>query len=283
MSELDNAMLACIKKIVLSEHRPFSYQDLLCFRSNGKEYRMKHGTIRNKLSKMRNEDLIEICYNSGIAFYSLKGVAFGRRPIRNPMRVSHHSLYDHIVDLPLERRAIHDIRLQFKIPNVWGVLSRHSNSINSFSKDIALPTWELDGAVVKVRVHRTDTVTVIVACSSTPILLDYDGVLRLSNCLTRAEERIQMHILELCGSAKGPSNSLVLVPLHTGWIVTMWHFGADALTEYTGQTFCMTWKAAERVIIRAYSKEIGGKTRIRLERQEYPRKSLFEAIQEKLE
>jgi len=67
------------------------------------------------------------------------------------------------------------------------------------------------------------------------------------------------------------------------WIVTMWHFGADALTQYTGERFCISWKVAKGILVRVYSKKFGGKKfTIRLEKQEYPRKPLVEVIQEKL-
>jgi hypothetical protein len=63
----------------------------------------------------------------------------------------------------------------------------------------------------------------------------------------------------------------------------MWHFGTDALTEYSGEKFCMTWETAENVLIRAYSKVMtDNKTRIRLERQEYPDVSIADVIEEKL-
>ena len=41
-----------ISHIVLEEHRPFSYQDFLRFEVDGKEYRMQHGTFRNKISQL---------------------------------------------------------------------------------------------------------------------------------------------------------------------------------------------------------------------------------------
>lgn len=68
-----------------------------------------------------------------------------------------------------------------------------------------------------------------------------------------------------------------------GWIVTMWHFGVDGVTEYTGEKFSCTWEVGQNALIRAYTKDFrNGKTRIRLERQEYPRRSLAYAIEEKL-
>ncbi len=62
-----------------------------------------------------------------------------------------------------------------------------------------------------------------------------------------------------------------------------WHFGADASIEYTGERFSATWEVGKQMLIRVNSKDMKEKgARIRLERQEYPNKSLSDAIEEKL-
>ena len=67
------------------------------------------------------------------------------------------------------------------------------------------------------------------------------------------------------------------------WTVTMWHFGADSSVLYKGKSFHASWKVAENTLIAFYSKVWkDGKCRIRGERQEYPRKPLDEALDEKL-
>ena len=69
-----------------------------------------------------------------------------------------------------------------------------------------------------------------------------------------------------------------------GWIVTMWYFCADASVEYTGERFSATWGEAQDALIRVYSKTMKDhKTRIRLERQEYPRTTLALALEQKIE
>src|SRR5215207_4453601 len=78
MSKLDDAMLKHIQYIVNSEHRPFSFKDLLHFENEGQSYNPKRGTIRNKLSKFSKEGKIELCYIDTIAFYSLPGKKFGK-------------------------------------------------------------------------------------------------------------------------------------------------------------------------------------------------------------
>ena len=75
----------------------------------------------------------------------------------------------------------------------------------------------------------------------------------------------------------------LVVPDHGSWIVTMWHFGGDSITEYTSDKFCVTWNVGENALVRAYTKDMKEKgKRIRLERQEYPDKNFADAIEEKL-
>ena len=100
--------------------------------------------------------------------------------------------------------------------------------------------------------------------------------------MTSVEERLSNLIQESITS-RGKQDDASLVPDHMGWIVTMWHFGVDGVTEYTGEKFACTWEVGQNVLIRAYTKDFrNGNTRIRLEKQEYPRKSLAYAIEEKL-
>ena len=54
------------------------YLDFMHFEVGGREYTMTHGTFRNRISKLREQGIVELAYNSGIAFYTLKGVHFGK-------------------------------------------------------------------------------------------------------------------------------------------------------------------------------------------------------------
>ena len=48
------------------------------------------------------------------------------------------------------------------------------------------------------------------------------------------------------------------------WLVTMWHFGADALFEYTGEKYHRRWEIAEKILLTIYTKEWkDGKKRVR--------------------
>ena len=136
---------------------------------------------------------------------------------------------------------------------------------------------------IKVTVHRTNTVSVVIGCSYTPIALGINRIISLSIALTRVEERLSRFVHDYGKIISGNEYENPVIPEHKDWMVTMWHFGADASSEYTGEKFSATWGVGENALIRAYSKDMKhSKSRIRLERQEYPSKSLAEAIMDKL-
>jgi hypothetical protein len=96
------------------------------------------------------------------------------------------------------------------------------------------------------------------------------------------EERIS-RLVDDCGKHIPGGYESLPIQDHSRWLVTMWHFGADASIEYTGQKFSATWEVGENALVRTYSKVMNDdKTRIRLERQEYPKKTFADAIEEKL-
>lgn len=278
-------MLERIGQLVSVEYRPFSYRDFLQFEVNGLKHSMCHGTFRNKISKLIKKDQVEVAYRSVQTFYTLKGHKFGKPVTPDHMGVSpHNSFYQMIKDLPLERNSLHDIRLWFKVGGLWALLSSNSaHRMNPRSKDIRLPGIKENDLFVGVTVHRPDTVTVVIGCSYRPIAVDVNGIIRLSNALTIVKERLSMWVREtgiVIGSSdsKGP-----VIPPYSQWIVKMWHFGSDASIEYSGERFEVSFGVGQEALIRAYSKQKKDhKTRIRLERQEYPNVPLADAIEEKL-
>jgi hypothetical protein len=316
--------------IVLVEKRPFSFKDFLNFEVNGKEYKMEHGTFRNKISKLNRNGTVELVYNSHIAFYTLKGYKSGKFPIthdhtggtisynssgrssisNNDISITNHNhksgngyLYDSIMSLPLEHNSIHDIRLNFKAKGIWSMLYNHYNnksnlelSMNKYNKDILFSTWKLNDILIRVTVHKTDTVSIIVACTLRPISINFNGISKFTEMLTRTEERITNTIKNIeekddDNKNNGSPNSentitsaTTNIPHYNTWIVTMWHFGADSRLQCTGEKFSITVKDGRNVLFRVYTKQRERKdTRIRIERQEYPRKSIIDAINEKLE
>ena len=126
----------------------------------------------------------------------------------------------------------------------------------------------------------------IVACSWAPVAIDISGIIRLSNALTRVEERLSKVVSDFLGSTADTADKHqqdMIIPRHNSWVVTLWHFGTDSLVRYAGEKFEVTWEVAENVLVRVYTKDLNEKgTRIRLERQEYPNKTFVEAVEDKL-
>ncbi|HEY1248210.1 MAG TPA: hypothetical protein VGE97_04415, partial [Nitrososphaera sp.] len=250
-----------------------SYKDFLLFEVDGTEHKMTHKTIRNKFSRLRRNGIIELSYNCGIALYSLKGIKFGK-----PMTPNHTggaSCYQHpitkiIQTLPFDKAALHDIHMRFEVSGCWSLLSANPDyAPNPTSQDIRLPLVASDGIRIRVTVHKTDTISVVVGCSYHPVAADISGIIRLSNALVRVEEML-LRRLQDCGKAMAD------IPHHKNWIITMWHFGADASVEYTGERFSASWETGQKALIRVYSKEFPGtvrgrsKAKVRVEKQQYP-------------
>jgi hypothetical protein len=276
---------------------------------------MEHGTFRNKISKLKKINQVELAYNSALAFYTLKGVKFAKPMTPNHMGVvssvtavtgvinsssAPPSICNIIKELPPNNNSLHDIHLKFQVPDIWNIISSSSSSSSSslssskytshpVSKDIALPLLNIDNLRIRTTIHKTDTVTVIVACSNAPIVTDTTGLIRLSNALTRVEERLS-RIVDECGKSVAGGYESLPIPGHSTWVVTMWHFGQDGSNEYTGQNFCSTWRDGERALIRTYSKHhmnssistATSSTTTRKERLEYPNKTFADTIEEKL-
>jgi hypothetical protein len=86
-----------------------------------------------------------------------------------------------IDNLPSERHSVHDIRLKFKAGGIWSTIcSTHPELIpNEVSKDISLLPIQIYDMEAKTVVHHSDTVSVIVACSMKPVVVDHEGLIRL--------------------------------------------------------------------------------------------------------
>ena len=137
-------------------------------------------------------------YCFGPAFYSLKGVHFAKP--KQEMTGNHTvvpslsslSSVSFIDSLAVDKHALHDIRFRFNVDNIWTVISTNHPELrpNEVSKDISLEPIVTHNLTIKTTIHHTDTVSVMVACSQTPVAADLKGLVRLSNALTRVEERL---------------------------------------------------------------------------------------------
>ena len=274
-------MLKHMNYIVLVEHRPFSFKDFEQFKVEDKIYSMKHGTFRNKISKLVREGIVERIYNSNLTFYSLKGYATGRS---NSMTGNHMGnttvttiteIVEFIEELPLDKKSIHDIHMKFEVPDIWKIVSLNKRySTNHYSKDIKLEPLITDNMKIQTTIHHTDTVSVVVGCSFYPVLLeDFHGIIRLSNALTRVEERVS-RVLDESGEKVAGGYERIPIPGNESWNITLWHFGRDTNVEHSGKGMSLTWGYGREALYRIYTKEKNGKTVIRTERQERPNKQV---------
>ena len=301
MTILDDAMRKHIEHIICTERRPFSFIDFLTFEVDQQHYKMSHGTFRNKISAMLKREEVEVAYYSKQAFYTINGVSFSKQmtldhtggilssslssicSIEELRHIKNHPVYRLIQDTPFDKSALHNIRLRTTVNGIWYLLSRiPSLSMNQNSKDILVIKEEINQLNIRVTVHHSDTISVVIGCAYCPVAVDIAGVIRLSNALTLIHDRLQRLVNDKSDSNDN-SGLVIIIPNHMTWTVTMWHFGADASILYKGKLFHVSWEVAENALIAFYSKAWkNGKCRIRGERQEYPCKPLEEAFDEKL-
>jgi hypothetical protein len=97
-----------------------------------------------------------------------------------------------IDNLPSQIHSVHDIRLRFNIEEIWSTIRNNHPEIipNEVSKDISLLPVRMHSLEAKIVAHHSDTVSVIVACSMKPVVVDNEGLICLSNILTSVEEKL---------------------------------------------------------------------------------------------
>lgn len=72
------------------------------------------------------------------------------------------------------------------------------------------------------------------------------------------------------------------IPQYGRWIINRWDFGRDALQTYKGKKYEITVENAENIFARIYTKQFHKHKKLRLEVVECPRKTVIDAVQEKL-
>lgn len=280
VSRLDVAFLKHFEYLNKVEGKPVSYKDFLRFSVDGRTYCMKHGTFRNKISRLIKEGLVELYYNSKISFYVLKGVRFGKKI--SPTRMeqpycytckSCHAKNDDEIDcpvnnlteaiesLPKENNGLHDIHLKFQAQDIWNVLSEsRKHHIDSKNKGIKLQILTINNMRITFIIYPTDTCKVTIACSDDPLyryIDDIDSLFRLATSLARVQERIQK-IVDEAGMSLPGGYEQILIPDTDRWEVTMCHFASDS-HNYKEANYCLTWKDGQRVLYRIYSKKLKNK------------------------
>lgn len=281
LTELDDAMLKHIEYVNSNEKRAICVLDCRRFEIDGKEYEMTGGTFRNKISKFQKEGKVVFQFRSGHSYYSLPGYKFTKSMTDDhtgvPLKIGRQSpLYKWLKGRPREKQSLHDIRLTFVAKGIWKHFSsKFPISINVNNNDVNLnPIQFFDDITFKTTVHNTDTVSIAIACSLRPIVIDIPDILYLIELMTRTE----LTIANLCQD----SVESIVIPRYTTWTVKMWHFGFDTSDRYEGEKFHVTFEEGIGDLWRIYTKRMkDGKTKIRCEHQEYPNKPIIDAIMTK--
>jgi hypothetical protein len=114
----------------------------------------------------------------------------------NTLLISSVSSLSFIDSLPADRHALHDIRFRFRVDNIWTAMVTNHPELtpNDVSKDIFLDPLTTHDLTIRTTIHHTDTVSVIVSCSLNPIAVDLKGLVRLSNALSRVDERLLHYV-----------------------------------------------------------------------------------------
>jgi hypothetical protein len=81
LTKLEEAMIRQMTNIVNTEYRPFSHLDFTSDEVKGEPYAVSYGTFRNKISKFIMIGLVEFEFSSGVAFYTIKGIHFGKKKV----------------------------------------------------------------------------------------------------------------------------------------------------------------------------------------------------------
>ncbi len=98
--------------------------------------------------------------------------------------------------------------------------------------------------------------------------------------MTRIEERLARKLDEFGALLEGGYETIP-IPDNRRWQVTLWHFGKDKFAnEYPAKGYALTWGHG-REVLRTYIKTLNDKKIKRKERQEYPNKSLQDALDDK--
>ena len=79
-----------------------------------------------------------------------------------------------IDSLTSDKHALHDIRFRFEVDNIWTVITTNHPELksNDVSKDIPLDPIITHDLNIKTTIHKTDTVSVIVACLLNPVVVN---------------------------------------------------------------------------------------------------------------
>lgn len=249
----------------------FYYEDLV----EGAERRYTYGTLRNNVSRLREDGEVLKFPKENPARFILLGwkdrseyerwFQDDKTPMGGRVKVYKRGselrvdFVSFIESLDWEELCyVHDVRVEFDavcVDCVGWLRSLRSHSWLRKFEDLEFP--------LTVQVYESGCVQVVVRCSLKPIPFDFEGLTRLTAVLGELKGRL------------GWGN----VPNVVDWMVTSWHYGKDSKNEVSGASFNVTFETWSKTLARIYTKlEL---KKIRVEEIQSPHRTvqdLFETV-----
>ena len=151
ITRIDDAIVERIKFVNEVDCRPASYADFKTLEVEEKPCIVKYSTLRNKISVLKREGIIERCYNSKASFFVMKGIKFGKHKIHDS---EVKKLSQTINSLPENDRGLHNVHFKFIVPDIWKIISHSGRyKVIQESSDIVLPPLVLNGMRIRANVQ----------------------------------------------------------------------------------------------------------------------------------
>lgn len=174
------------------------------------------------------------------------------------------TLTDKLLALTYGSFMMHDIRLLTNCAGSWQRLIDNGHIPNAISKDIVLPQLNFtDFRYAVVTVHHTDSISIMLACSYSPLVRTMSDMLALFGYAGE----IKSHIENLIG---------LKMPSPTEWIHTQSHINRDAEGSFSDKEFEYTFQMYGDAAFRIYNKQFGRERKVRIEKIDTKKRRLDE-------
>lgn len=262
---------------------PITYKDIM------QESKVTHGTARNILCRLNGLKLIRLYCRDAVAFYILSTTnpSTATKPMTlkrmtgSGLRIPQIDFVSFVESLPWEELCrVHDLHLTFDASGLYQLLLTNagSSAVKSGSCDIVLKNiLSTKNRFFSIALHQTGKVSVYVRCSNYPLDVSPAGLIELTSALTTLR-------LTLLSSAIASNSTYqdTNIPTIDSWVVSRWHYGRDTKQEVCGLSLNVTFVTWWGALLRVYTHHQGKTARVRIETLEEPRKSLDQAIADKL-
>ena len=214
----------------------------------------------------RLKKFIKVTHQGRPTYYKIIGVPCVKNlPYVTEEPTGPSMMYDVLESLEIEQLKIHDVKLSAN-SNLHDYLKLSNLTPNKNNKGYKLKYDLAPDTFAKIMVYPK-SLQLDIACSNKPLVYDISGILRLTYLLG-----------VLCGMLRNHSPHVLISPLDE-WGVLHYHIGKDGSSEFSGDSFHMTFNEFSSDMVRLYVKKFPDGKRVRLEKIETPKISLGEQIE----